>query len=689
MASHGDTTTTSPPERLAAFPRRPPLSNLERLLPELMMMVLYETDLGLADLSRLARTSWALYGQVLPRLLASDELKNKAMQRALARNISSLVDKVVLYGGPVSTVVSRAEWTSWGTRWPGTGRTVLTLGLTARQGSFRAFKRLVELGARVDCPEIDIYASRSLISSIVQPSSSAFLKIFLDGDLETATENPPLVSQLPQHQLDAMLYHVAEMQNYKHSAWTASSCVDFAKRLITAGADPNPSWVLLEDPKLNRARRRCRRRGIFLPTLSAAIISRSVDLVRLLLESGASVEALDHKFFTVLNSEGRYPGIRDGGSPDPLPHEKKTTRRPGLANHGPLFAVAYALADSLSRTGDASERAKDFQKLAEITDMCVKRGAKVNVSLPMQVNWAMRYRTPLMLYLAAVRDWKPCGGSQPGSDAIQRLQYLIGIGASPVVFDDKNTTKCLPRMAIFNAGHIIRSGLPDRSPDAREILMERETSPAQALLEAWCPLGSALPLLVNPLKILLAPMGLQTDGIRPVDLLASYRYAATAHPVAPEQQGSADTAGATECADPVISAWNSIMTEVIRHLSPSDLDMLLADYIFLKATCDRRPHDGRSGGLTGSVERTTSPAPIALTAERARLFRFLIGECGADPAARCHGWTLPAILASGLGEEAGSIDQAAEEYNRLVRFDWNAPGAGNGRPWLVGDVDHQ
>ncbi|KAL8370023.1 hypothetical protein RB595_000401 [Gaeumannomyces hyphopodioides] len=692
------------------------VSPLERLVPELMDMMLYEAALDLADLSRLSRTSRALYGQLLPRLLATEKLRNQAMRWALVKNLDGLVHKAVLHGAPASTIVITAStvairvwWTARGARIAGTGEEELTLGVAARHGSVGAFRRLVEVGARVDCLGVDNACLRALPWSIVHPASTAFLQIFLDGPgprvadgPKIVTDTPSLVSQLSQHQLDQMLFNVVEMQNSKQSTWTASSCLDLAKRLLSAGANPNPNWIFLGEsssrPGPNRSHR-----GIFLPTLSAAVITRSAELVRLLLESGASVDALDQEFFSVVDRHGNYPRWDPitGGIYDPL------GRRPALANHGPMFAVAYALAEGLSRNDSAAARAWEFRQLVDITNMCLARGAKIDVRQPMQEEWAMQYRTPLMLYLTAVRDWAPCRNTQPGSNAMQRLQYLVGAGASPAAIQEDIATERLPWIGISSAGDIFGSSMANRSDGPRDIPIERETSPAQVLLEAWCPHSSALPSLVRPLKLLLAPKGLQTDGIRPVDLLASYRYADAEQPH-----------DALQSSDPVLSAWNSILTDVIQNLSPSDLNMLLADYIFLKATCDGRAHsetfdeccwtgDAADDGLTrptirrllaagadvdhmvggeGGATAIQSvwfwllrirgrpgiqwdydfPGPVGLTEPRARLLCFLIDECGADPATRCSGWTLPDILASDLevvrdSVVRDSVDHTTEE----------------------------
>ncbi|EJT82144.1 hypothetical protein GGTG_02118 [Gaeumannomyces tritici R3-111a-1] len=671
-----------------------PVSRLERLPPELMDMVLYETALDLADISRLSRTNRALHWLLLQRLLATEKLRNQAMWWALTQNLDGLVHKAVLHGAPASTHFRYARWTALGARVEGTGQENLTLDLAAMHKSAGAFHRLIEVGTRVDCLGAD---GRRLARHIVCPTSTEFLRIFLDNPgpraadgLEMVADTPPLVSQLQQYQLDEMLYRVVDMQNYREDrygtcTWTASSCLDFAKRLLSAGARPNPNWIFLEEPSSQEDHDR-QHRGIFLPTLSVAIMTRSASLVRLLLDSGASVDALDRKFFAIRED---YKQLY-GGQHDPYLRLDRLYR-PRLAYHGPMFAVAYALARGLYRDDGASVRATEFQQLVDIANMCLARGAKLAVRLPVQVEWVMRYYTPLMIYLSAVRDWTPCRDTQPGSDAIQRLRYLLELDANPAVIEEDIATERLPWIGIHRSGENILSMMP--SP--RDIPMELEISPAQILLGSWSCQSSAIPPLILPLKLLLGPKGWQTDGIRPFDLLASYRYGSLIR-----RPSDAD-----------ISAWNSILTDVIQDMSPSDLNRFLADYIILKATCDDSGGDeasvtpyssgdspgydaddglvrptirrlvaagadvnhlvGGEGGATplkcicfwilsincrpGVVWDSDSPNVFGLMWPRVRLLHFLINECGADPATDCQGWTLPNFLVRVLeGEDTDS-----------------------------------
>ncbi|KAL8420363.1 hypothetical protein RB594_003232 [Gaeumannomyces avenae] len=625
------------------------------------------------------------------------------MEWALTKNVDSLVHKAVLHGAPVSTHLKWARWTALGARVEGTGQETLTLDCAARNESFGAFRRLIEIGARVDCLGADGRGlAWGLAGLIVPRTSSEFLRIFLDylgpraaDGLEIVADAPPLVSRLQQYELDEMLYRVVDMENYREDyseenrlrpcTWTASSCLDFAKRLLSAGARPNPNWIFLEEPSSQEDHNR-RHRGIFLPTLSAAIMTRSASLVRLLLDSGANVDALDRKFFAITDD----PEHPIGGQPDPCLH-RYSWPRPPIAYHGPMFAVAYALARGLYRNDgasvSASVRATEFQQLVDIANMCLARGAKLAVRLPVQVAWVMRYYTPLMIYLSAVSDWTPCRDTQPGSDAIQRLRYLLELDANPAVIEEDIATERLPWIGIYRSGENVLSMMPNMGGSPRDIPMKLEISPAQFLLGSWSRYGprygSAIPPLILPLKLLLGPKGWQTDGIRPFDLLASYRYGS------PRQPSDAD-----------ISAWNSILTDVIQDMSPSDLNRFLADYIILKATCDDSGGDevsatpyssgdssgyhaddglvrptirrlvaagadvnhlvGGEGGATplkcicfwilsincrpGVVWDSDSPNVIGVTEQRVRLIHFLINECGADPATDCQGWTLPNLL---------------------------------------------
>ncbi|KAL8371691.1 hypothetical protein RB595_001478 [Gaeumannomyces hyphopodioides] len=678
--------------------RAPP--RLATLAPELLDEVL--GYLVCSDISRLSRTCWDLYAPLLPRLLGDPENNKNAVRWACRAGVDGLIDKLVDYGAPISTVATERA-----------NLRVLTLTLAARSGQVGTFQHLIELGAQVDCPGVGHSAIRTLVRSLARSPSPDLLRIFLEA-------NPSLVSQLHQHQRTELLFHAVDAASRERNAWAFSSCLGIARKLIAAGADPNPSPILMRYPIY--------RYHVFLPTLSVAIRSRSPELVRLLLESGARVDSQLDTMFTVMDTPPEQAS----------PAEQWPE---AVAGSSPMCAVAYWLAQTLSTT-EPSVRAQDFRHLAEIGHLCLEHGAAVNDIVAIQGKGALCLRTPLTLYVAMVKDWRPPDG-QPESDAMQRLRYLHGIGAAGLLDTPRNLRYEITTRASQTKPTVRRQRRYCRMWGARQLWM----SPAHLLMKLWSPFSSALPALVQPLKLLMSkeeprvashlgpPHG--HDGPSAAELLAIYRY-----PEPTEQLG-----GTRDHADPVMSAWESILANAIQRLNSTELDRLLSDYIWLKLTCANHYHETRLGccqglpspwysdsecckvaasaddgftrptirqlvaagadvnrrfcsrgptwlqnfglWLTDTTNRHNRPqfermpgiqwghfytGLIGLTEERARLLRYLIDECGADPTIPHNGQTTAEILRQRLEKITWMVHQGSPIYERLIEFDWGRPG---------------
>ncbi|KAL8285040.1 hypothetical protein RB597_002225 [Gaeumannomyces tritici] len=675
---------------------------LATLPPELLDQVL--GALVCSDISRLSRTCWDFYTLLLLRLLGDPENNSKAVRWACHAGVNSLIDKAVNYGSLVSSVaIGRANVR------------VLTLALAARSGQVGTFQHLIELGAQVDCPGVDHSAVRTLVLSLARSPSPDLLRIFLEA-------SPSLVSQLHNHQRTELLFHAADAASRKRDAWDVSSCLEMARRLIVAGADPNPSPILMRYPIHSH--------HVFLPTLSVAIRSRSPELVRLLLENGARVDSQLETLFTITYRLRKQPS----------PAEQYPE---GVASFSPICAVAYWLAETLSAT-EPSVRAQDFQHLAEIGRLCLERGAAVNDSVAIQRGRLRCLRTPMMLYVAMVKDWGP-PGEEPESDAMQRLRYLLGIGGAGLP-DTPRTPRYAVKMREGQTKPTVRGHHAYwHSWRTRQQLW---MSPAHLLMQVWSPLASELPALVRPLKLLMSKNGPHVTshlgpphdqyGPSAAELLALYMYI----PKSTEQPG-----GMGDHTDPVMSAWESILASAIQRLEPAELNRLLKDYIWLKLTCAYHYHgtsleccqgppsttccgsqccivatlaDDRltrptirqliaAGANVDHKISSAEPTPlqnfglwlthphhhrhehqhvrmpgvqwghprmgaIGLTEERARLLRYLIDECGADPTIPHNGQTMAEMLRQRLEKARQDIDQASALYERLVLFDFGRPG---------------
>ncbi|KLU88825.1 hypothetical protein MAPG_07808 [Magnaporthiopsis poae ATCC 64411] len=686
--------------------RRPP-PRLETLPPELLDQVL--GDLARSDISHLSRTCWGFHSVFLPRLLGPPENFNLAVKWAIQTGVNSLVDRVIAdYGAPVSTVAMTDK--------SGDSVQVLSLSLAAMSGQAGTFRHLIELGAQVNChPAAHASSIRTLVRLLAQSPSPDLLRIFLEI-------NPSLVSQLSQAQRTELLFNAVDAASREKFPWPVSSCLGIAKMLLAAGADPDPGVVPMRYPVHGH--------DVIMPTLSAAIKSRSPELVRLLLENGARVSSMQDTFFRVKDE----PPLEQASSPaEHYPAD--------ITISSPMCAVAYWLAQTLSTT-EPSARAQDFQRLAEIGRLCLEHGAALNDCVSIFYDSrVLRFRTPMMLYVAMVKDWG-LPGDHPESDAMQRLRYLCEIGAAGLR-DTQHRFAYEIETHAGRVGPLLRRSAHEHWASALKRGRELWTSPVHLLLKIWVPRGSALPSLAQPVKLLMAQYG-ASEGLRlesgrgpspacpfAAELLALYKYT----PRVGEQPNNSTL----DDTDPVMSAWESIVASVIQYLTSPELDNLLFDYCWFKLTClshyfklydkyffVRRPKmDSECCSVATSADDpftrptirqliaagadinrklegrwTTSlqefgrwlmgsggechgqlwgghryVGPIGLSEERARLLRFLIDECGADPTTPFRDQTMAEILRQNLQEKGVGVDETTDSYRRLVEFDWG--------PWLL------
>jgi hypothetical protein len=559
--------------------------------------------------------------------------------------VTSVVPKrkpITVVGGSTSSGSNRED---------GKASTVkaLTLQLAARGRQVDTFSHLLSIGARLDEPGTSVASIRSLIRLVTRgPDGPALLRLFFGANLA--------------HQLDQEMRNEALLgliQGYNPPPRSSSPVPAFDERVEFARA-------LLDDfgasPDFFRgpARRPCT------STLSAAVLTLSPDLVRLLLDHGACPD----------------------GPPDL--QRQPVSERPF---HVPLYALAHALAGSLL---DPPAQAA----LRQIADMLLDRGADTSVCVPYlgASRWFMSFANPLVVFLDAIDCWDDDGG---GPQALDALRFLLDRGMSPdrppIHASQEGWRPDLPHWGLVSRGPVRRDPVTD-------------------LLDKWGLAKLASPAFTSALEMLAAYHPRNRGGIeRVAEVLAKYDY----YRPSPTSSSSSLSSAADNTTiiipqtqdDIILDAWRRIISSTARLLNPFELGEFFYAYAFTKASCPRfgpQGHLGYHGAgahKIGDLATTTVVAllaagadvnhrhrrsetepwrndaghvevgPMALhsicrwlaghppraprdpppswqrdcggfrhTPDRAGFIRFLVEECGADPRARFQGRTPAEIL---------------------------------------------
>ncbi|KAI9038150.1 ankyrin repeat domain-containing protein [Aspergillus affinis] len=142
-------------------------------LPTEMMDAIVEY-LENSELLPLLSCSSALWSYTLAELDRRENGKDTAMRWACLNGHLSLIHSLISHGASASTI--EVEWES----------KLLTLYLAATKKQVRAFQLLIQLGARIDCPDLDKKAHGKLVDRICDPVDDwALLRLFYKHGLHT------------------------------------------------------------------------------------------------------------------------------------------------------------------------------------------------------------------------------------------------------------------------------------------------------------------------------------------------------------------------------------------------------------------------------------------------------------------------------------------------------------------------
>lgn len=385
----------------------------------------------------------------------------------------------------------------------------LTLQLAAKRGQVEAFEHLIALGARLDEPGTSAASICALIKLVTRGLyAPALLRLFLAG----AGGSARLAYQLAQEHRDEALLELMRGHPLRRGPST-HEYLEFTRLLLDAGASPNCC-------RLDHA-------GISSSTLSFGVLSRSPEIVRLLLDRGAHAN----------------------GSPDP-----KLPRRPRLPLHVPLCAAAHAMA-----TATALDDA-DRDDLMQTVQALLDRGADINMCVPFRGSalHTDRLTTPLLVFLDAVNSWEPRHG---GSETLRNLRFLLDSGASPVAPPAETTP-----------------GLRERHNQSRWNWCAPDADLVRALLDDWGIHALAWPSFASALQLLAGHPSRRRQLRATAEALAAYDYT----PALPNAQ---EKGAALQQEDGVVAGWRAVLGSVIHSLSASERSDFLYFYVVRKATC--------------------------------------------------------------------------------------------------------
>ncbi|KAK3897302.1 hypothetical protein C8A05DRAFT_19909 [Staphylotrichum tortipilum] len=329
----------------------------------------------------------------------------------------------------------------------------LTLQLAAKARQVDAFALLVSLGARLDEPGTSLASIRALIGLVTQGCDApALQRLFFPAGASA----PRLASQLGHDMLDEML--VALLEGYytppgtrppASDVSTPDECLGFARALLDAGANPNLF-------------RSFQRRSTSM--LSAAVKTRLPDLVRLLLDRGATPDG--------------PPGLQ----PPPL-------------------------ADT------------PFQiPLCAIADLLLDHGADINVSVPyfQRHRWHISFTTPLLVFLDTVDCWDDDGNR--GRHALGALRFLLDRGSNPdgppIHPGFESWSEPMNPSRVYSV--LLRSG--------RFSFGTARVDPVRDLLDKWGVGKLASPVFMSALELLAAHPDRRGGVVTVADDLAKHEY---------------------------------------------------------------------------------------------------------------------------------------------------------------------
>ncbi|KAH8902834.1 hypothetical protein BR93DRAFT_962044 [Coniochaeta sp. PMI_546] len=342
-------------------------SRLEALPKELLWQIV--SYLCPLDGTRLLRCSKKLHSAAEVEVYRSKDVLNEAMLFACSFDRPDIIRLAASYGASVNIVygtkaLRRARPVSIGQR-----SAILTLYLTALRDSIDSFRTLIELGARLDGPDLKGLVSEDKLHDLIEaviakaghPTSEAFFRLYLDAGLD---------QQVQALDKDGRVsYLLAPLVRFE-------APLEVIQLFLDRGADPNRThynWVL----KYSYA------------PLPEAISNRSFPAFRLLIERGASIHGVE---------------VREVNDP---------------AMHRPLFRVAQILAED------------GFIKGAPWIQACLDNGGDFNqvteVMLNDQPGISHPY-TPLLYFIRTVDgEWWDYEELKP----VEGLKLLLNAGASP------------------------------------------------------------------------------------------------------------------------------------------------------------------------------------------------------------------------------------------------------------------
>ena len=355
----------------------PPLSAIELLVQEIFDDVVEQLEL--ADVSRLCRCSKRLRQRLQPVLFKPEDRRNQAMRWACKNGNNHALRVAVSYGADISYVTAKSKG--------GTVK-VPTLYLAARRrrvdgcDSFSTFELLLQLGARVDDPDIGTGTLPSLVRCLCLPANHDMLEAFLKAGL---------AAQLSLELRSQMLVEALRIPDgpwEAPGAPTETPSLDVVRILVDSGADPNTA--IFWDKHGKRT----------VSPLATALVLRRWDLFELYLARGADIS-----------------GARD----------KQPVLFPWIPAHVPIVAATFVMAKT---KGD---------RRAELVQRCLDAGADVNVAVVArdtspQMNIVLRLVTPLLVFVEGV-EFESCRNLAEVRDELAReagcgLQYLLDKGAS-------------------------------------------------------------------------------------------------------------------------------------------------------------------------------------------------------------------------------------------------------------------
>ncbi|KAL8366232.1 hypothetical protein RB595_004818 [Gaeumannomyces hyphopodioides] len=447
---------------------------------------------------------------------------------ASAVSVGSVAGKpVALVGGPAKFPAAKAVEVK-----------ALTLQLAAKRGQVEAFGHLITLGARLDQPGTSLASVRALIRLATQgPDAPALLRLLLPGEGAKAR----LALQLDQQRRDeALLELMRGCAGHRLSRGPSlEEYLAFARALLDAGASPNRCCL--------------DGRGTSMSTLSFAVLSRSPDIARLLLDRGAHI----------------------GGPP-----AAELPRKPRLPLHMPLCAAAHAMAD-ITTVGDAA-----WDALAQIVQLLLDRGADINACVPFRESalHTDRLASPLLVFLGAVESWDTNSG---GQGALEALRLLLDRGASPAPPPSETTP-----------------GLRERADARRWNWCAPDGDIVRALLDDWGVHALKHRSFTSALDLLVSHPSYHRPLCATAEMMAAYDHESPApQPISPGWEATASQE------DGVMAGWRALLSSIIQPLSASERSDFLYFYIAHKGTCPEhwaRPRSHRAQDHTiGHLARAT------------------------------------------------------------------------------------